>query len=192
MLFRSFMVSLTRAQMPTGLLQFDTVQFVRDVDSAGTLEKVVADTVLQFRDSSGKMRSQTSIPFPRGVSSRWSALIAESPRSERGKPGSVRTTFAIDNADASLEQTIIVTVYDDQGRQVGKGKFIPKSPTYYLNPGVYSATLADILGFDLPASQGSRDFHGTVVFEGEQKVPFQPTVFQVSDGAFYSTPATAE
>ena len=111
---QTFMVSLTRAQMPTGLLQFDTVQFVRDVDSAGTLEKVVADTVLQFRDSSGKMRSQTSIPFPRGVSSRWSALIAESPRSERGKPGSVRTTFAIDNADASLEQTIIVTVYDDQ------------------------------------------------------------------------------
>ncbi len=173
-----------------------------DGPNAAALDAAFVRATHKLLASDGSAAGQADAPviFRDQASSRWVALIAETPLSRQAQSGATITSFAVANLSAGA-QAVSVKVYDTSGVLVGSAT----TPVLYGASslgfpfeqadgvgGVYAVTLSGLLGFDLVPSAGDTVFHGSVTFEGTADGKIAPLVVQMNWPSITSIPAKPE
>jgi hypothetical protein len=156
-----------------------------DGPDAASLDGAAASFTYKFFAADGSLLTETTIPvtYEDVASSRWSAVIAETPLSRQGTPNTTVTAFAINNF--STAQAVRVTLFDGLGTSVASVTI----PEFISQQGFL---LSSLLNADLPVSGGSTDFHGTIVFEGVGGGKIAPVVLQMTDTALTAVSVNPE
>jgi hypothetical protein len=172
--------------------------------SAAALDAVSAFAIYKYT-SNDSVVSQATTPviFLDQAAVRWSAIITETPRNTQSQPGATITSLAVANLSRD-PQAVLVRVYDERGNLSASAKTSVldqalgfSGSTEVLVGGVYTDTLSNVLGINLPASPctgcaSPTVFRGTVVFEGEKGGMIAPVVFRFNGPALTTVPVRAE
>jgi len=173
-----------------------------DGPNAAALDAAYVRATHKLLASDGSVAGQAEAPviFRDQASSRWVALVAETPLSRQAQSGVTTTSFAVANLSAGA-QAVSVKVFNASGTLIGSAT----TPVLYGASslgfpfeqadgvgGVYAVTLSGLLGFDLVPSAGDTVFHGAVTFEGTAGGKIAPLVVQTNWPSITSVMAKPE
>jgi hypothetical protein len=167
-----------------------------DAPNATALENTSANAVYRHFASDSSLDAQVtaSVIFLDQASSEWSTSIIETPRTLSSPVTASTTMFAVANL-SPLAQAVVVEVFNESGQIVASAKTpVLAGATGYLGDmgsvgGVHANYLAGLSGINL-AGFGGADFHGTLVFRGDQGGLIAPVVFQANGSLMISSPVS--
>jgi hypothetical protein len=173
-----------------------------DGPNAAALDAAYVRATHKLLSSDGSTAGQADAPviFRDQASSRWVALVTETPLSRQAQSGATITSFAVANLSEQA-QAVSVKVFNTSGVLVGSAA----TPVLYSASslgfpfeqadgvgGVYAVTLSGLLGTDLAPSAGDTVFHGAVLFEGTAGGKIAPLAVQMNWPSITSIPAKPE
>jgi hypothetical protein len=173
-----------------------------DGPNAAALDAAYVRATHKLLASDGSAAGQADAPviFRDQASSRWVALVADTPLSRQEQSGATITSFAVANLSTEA-QAVSVKVFNTSGVLVGS----VTTPVLYGASslgfpfeqadgvgGVYAVTLSGLLGIDLAPGVGDTVFHGAIIFEGTAGGKIAPLVVQMNWPSITSIPAKPE